>query len=152
MMNRCLCWPTVASCVATLVFGVTGCGKPQAVKGTGSTIKPLSILFFRYTAQHRGQTPLNREELEKFINAQGPTELEVLGAKDMNDLFTSARDQQPYIVRYGVTVPPPGPGGPTVVAYETKGVSGRWLVAFSTAGVDEVDASKLKELVPDAKP
>ena len=151
-MTSRLRWLTAASCSAILVFGGFGCGKPQPAKGTDSTIKPLSILFFRYTAQHRGQTPPNREELETFIGTQGPKELEVLGVKSLDDLFTSARDKQPYVIRYGVTIPPPGPNGPTAVAYEATGVHGRRLVVFSTAGVEEVDAARLKQLVPDAKP
>jgi len=135
-----------------LLTGSVGCNKPTVAKGVNARIRPLAILFLRFTSQHRGKSPQNREELEKFIDTQGPRELEAFGIKKMEDLFVSERDEQPYVVRYGIDIPPPGPNGQTAVAYESKGLNGNRLVVFSTAGVEEVGTARLKQLVPDAQP
>jgi hypothetical protein len=73
------------------------------------------------------------------------------GAPDLNALFVSPRDNQPYVVRYDLDRSQlmPGPTMP-IIAYEQTGVNGNRYVADMVGGVREVDETKFRELVPDA--
>lgn len=134
------------------LFAVAGCGgTPPPAKGNDSEVKKLGIAFMRYVGSHRGQSPANRDELEKFLAAMKPDELKAMGIESVSEVFESSRDGEALVVRYGVPIPPPGPGNPTVVAYEKEGVSGKHFVVYDTAGVEEISAERLKELVPDVK-
>jgi len=114
-------------------------------------VKKLGIVFMRYLGSHRGQTPASKTELEQYIASLTPEDKKGLGIENPSEVFTSSRDMQEIVVRYGLQIPPPGPGKPPVVAYEKDGVGHRHLVAYANGGAEEVTAAQLKEMVPDAK-
>lgn len=113
-----------------------------------SNVKNIAIFYGRYMSQNRGQTPPDEEALKKFIASHPATELADLKITDVEPLFVSPRDQQPYVVLYGVKLPPPSPTGSPVIAYEKDGVGGRRFVAFANAGVEELDDARFGQLVP----
>lgn len=113
-----------------------------------SNVKNIAIFYGRYMSQNRGQTPPDKEALKKFIASHPATELAALKITDVEPMFVSPRDQQPYVVLYGVKLPPPSPAGSPVIAYEKDGVGGRRFVAFANAGVEELDEARFRELVP----
>lgn len=134
-----------------LILAILGCGSGGTPKQTTeSEVKRLGIVFGKFLGAHRGKAPANREELEQFIQAMPANERTVIGADNPAELFRSKRDGEEIVVRYGLTVPPPGKD-PTVLAYEKKGVGGKHMVVYGTAGIDEITAARLKELVPDMK-
>ncbi|MDB5389197.1 MAG: hypothetical protein JWM11_4843 [Planctomycetaceae bacterium] len=144
-------WSVRALGLGCLLFAA-GCGGNQpAAKGTESEVKQIGIVYMRYLGSHQGKSPANREELDKFLEKMSPADLKTMGIANAKDVFISSRDKSEIVVRYGIEVPPPGPGKPTVVAYEQKGVGGKHLVVYGTAGVEEITNAKLKELVPDVK-
>jgi hypothetical protein len=113
-----------------------------------SNVKNIAIFYGRFMSQNRGRTPPDKEALKKFIASHPVAELAALKITDVEQLFVSPRDQQPYVVRYGAKLPPPGPSGSPVIAYEKDGDGGRRYVAFANAGVEELDDARFKELVP----
>lgn len=113
-----------------------------------ANVKNIAIFYGRYTSQNRGRTPPDKEALKKFIASHPAAELAALKITDVEQLFVSPRDKQPYVVCYGAKLPPPGPSGSPVVAHEKDGVEGRRFVAFSNGGVDELDDARFRELVP----
>lgn len=113
-----------------------------------TNVKNLAIFYGRYVSQNRGQTPANEEELKKFIAGHPASELAAFKITDVGQLFVSPRDKQPYVIRYGFALPPPGPSGSPVIAYEKAGVGGRRFVAFANAGVEELDDARFRQLVP----
>lgn len=135
--------------VASLCLGCSSASAPA--KGLDNELKPLGILYMKYVGRHQGKSPGSREELENFIKSNGQDELKGMGISDTGAIFLSSRDGSPLIVRYGVQIPPPGPGGPSIVAYEAIGSNGRRFVANSMGGVEELDEATLKEKVPDFK-
>ena len=144
-----------AQCAILLAIGgvvaaTMGCGGPDHVAEEASTLKPLAILYGRYIAQNRGQPPANEAAFRAFVEKEGPSLLEQFEAKDVSSLFVSSRDKKPYTILYGPLTGPPGPAGQPVFAYEQEGVGGMRLVASSLGAVDEVDATKFKQLVPSA--
>ena len=113
-----------------------------------SNLKVLSVFYGRYIQTHQGQTPPDAEAFKKFITSMPASELETFKVTDVEKLFVSPRDGQLCVVRYGFALPPPGPTGAPVVAYEKVGVNGRRYVAYSVGGVDEVDEARFRQLVP----
>lgn len=136
----------------TYLFSLAGCGgTPPPATGNNSEVKKLGIAFMRFVGSHRGKAPANRDELDKFLAAMKSDELKAMGIENIREIYQSSRDDSELVVRYGITIPPPNPSNPTVVAYEKEGVGGKRLVVYETAGVEEISAERLKELVPDAK-
>jgi len=136
---------------ATASLLAVGCGiNAQKAEQETSNLKPLMVLYGRYIGQHRGQPPPNEAAFKDFVKSAGTAELPG-GAKDMDALFTSTRDKQPYVIIYGPSKGSTGPGGQPVVAYEQAGVNGRRYVASMLGAIEEVDEGKFRELVPDAK-
>ena len=113
-----------------------------------SNVKSIAIFYGRYMSQNRGRTPPDKEALKKFIASHPATELAALKITDVEQLFVSPRDQQAYVVLYGAKLPPPGPSGSPVIAYEKDGDGGRRFVAFANAGVEELDDARFRQLVP----
>jgi hypothetical protein len=127
-----------------------GCqpGTGRDVPPVETNMKNLAIFYGRYVAQHRRQTPPDKEAFKKFIAGHPAAELAALKITDVEQLFVSPRDKQPYVVRYKFALPPPSPTGSPVIAYEKDGVSGRRFVAFANAGAEEVDDASFRKLVP----
>jgi hypothetical protein len=84
------------------------------------------------------------------VEKEAPSLLEQFAVKDVQALFVSSRDKEPYVILYGPLTGPPGPGGQPVFAYEKTGVGGTRMVATSLGAVEEVDETRLKQLVPSA--
>jgi len=142
-----------------LVFGLLagslcaiGCGRSQQQVEEESMLKPLAILHGKYASQHQGKAPADEAEFKKFVDAQGPEALKAHGITDSAKLWVSPRDKQPFGVVYGTVSGPPGPAGQPVVAYESKGVGGKRMVASQLGAVDEVNEARFRELVPSATP
>lgn len=126
-----------------------GCGGGHgSAAQESSNLKPLALLYGQYIGRHRGQPPPNESEFKQFIQKDGATLLATFAIADVDELFVSSRDQQPYVVLYGPTSGPPGPAGQPVIAYERDGVGGKRFVASSLGAVEEVDESKFREWVP----
>lgn len=133
---------------AALAACFSGCidSSQQAAQQT-SNIKPLAVLYGRYVNMHQGQPPPNEAEFRTFLAGESAM-LQQLGVSDAAGLFTSSRDGQPYVIRYGPADGPPGPGGLPVIIYEQTGVEGKRYVASSLGAIEEVDESKFAEYVP----
>ena len=79
--------------------------------------------------------PASEKELRGFIT-------EKAADADLEALFRSSRDGQPYVVVYlGKSKASPG----TVIAYEKNGQGGKRFVAFSTTEVRELDDAAFKQ-------
>ena len=133
-----------------VLLSATGCTNTEAVQEQASTIKPLAVLYGKYVGEHRGQPPASEAEFKAYVEASGKPILEANKISDVNSLFTSSRDHQPYVILYGPLKGPPGPAGQPVFAYEKVGVNGKRYVASSLGAVEEVDEARFKELVPGA--
>lgn len=137
----------ILACVSFLV----GCGGTQTASQATeeSGLKPLAVFYGRFIAQHRGQPPKDEAEFRQFLGTVGAEELASFNVQNIDQIMTSSRDNQPYVVLYGApTGPAKGPGGAPVIAYEKQGVGGKRFVASNLGGVEEVDEARFKELVP----
>ena len=143
MIRVCFAILMSVSCVG---LGCRNANQPAAP--VESNLKILAVLFGRYLSQHQGRTPPDAVAFKKFVSELRPEELQMLKVTDVEKMFVSPRDGQPYVVRYGTKLPPPGPQGASIVAYEQTGVSGRRYVAYATAGTAEIDEATFRQLVP----
>ncbi|MCI0333491.1 MAG: hypothetical protein L0228_09740 [Planctomycetes bacterium] len=138
-----------ALAVAGALVGLSGCSShvetKRALTAETSNLKPLSILYGQYTSRNENRAPANEADFKKFIQTSGQWMLEQFKT-DIDTLFVSSRDGQPYVVFYRDN-PPPASG---IVAYERVGVGGERLVAQPFGGVEAVDDARFRELVPNA--
>lgn len=135
-----------------LFFSTGGCSDPgrsnQAEES--SSLKPLAAFYGKFVNQHGGKTPRSEAEFKAFLKE--PKNAESLRLEfqvaDVDAMFISPRDQQPYVVIYGAMPDLPGPGGAPVVAHEKTGVEGKRFVASALGAVEEVDEARFRGMVP----
>src|SRR5262245_48242561 len=145
-----------------LLFGLAcaGCGRrggglPAVATDDQVNLKALAVSYGHYQAKNKGKPPPNAQEHKKFIKSMDANTLAGLRVDpaDVEKLFVSPRDGEPYVVRYNVPANPSG-GVPNpmmtqtgvVIAYEKNGKNGKHLIAVSTGEVQEVDEDRLHQL------
>ena len=67
---------------------------------------------------------------------------------DITQFLTSPRDNQPYMIIWGVNA---RTGIPDPVAYEQTGASGTRMIGLGAGYVIYADEEKFKEMIPNAK-
>ncbi len=140
--------PSVAIAVCAAAAWLGGCSKSgtkEVVAAENSNLKPLSVLYGQYQSANQNRPPASEAEFKKFIQGRGESLLTQFET-DLDGLFVSKRDGQPYVVFYRGSKPPPS----GVVAYEREGVGGERIVAYPYGAVGVVDEIRFRELVPDA--
>ena len=130
--------------VATLV----GCGSGQTETARQQESSHLRALIglHRYATTQLGHRPTSEGEFKEFISNRAQAMLETLKVQNVDELFISERDNEPFVVMYGQQ--PPGVA-PDVVAFERTGVDGKRLVGFGLGMIQEVGEEKFSELVPE---
>jgi hypothetical protein len=138
-----------ATLAAWLIFAGLGCSGPPAPNSPERLpLRHLAILYGKYRGAHRGQPPKDEAQFKQFITALEPNQLAAAGvsAAEIDAMFVSPRDAQPYDVRYNDSPPPDGPNGPSAVVMERVGKNGMRLVAYSTAKVEEIDDAQYQKV------
>lgn len=123
-----------------------GCGdrqEPEDVVELRSNMRGLAVAYGNYTKSHRGRPPRSEKLFRVWIEKQGPDFLTILQVDNVDDIFISSRDNEPYVVVYGKPK--------RVVAYEAVGVDGKRFITDDLGVSTEVDEATFDEMVPDAK-
>lgn len=128
---------------ATSLLGCSGVSEDADLAKQRMGLGGLARVYGQYMSQHRGRPPRSEKELRKFIESQGAEYLVGLEVETIDELFTSPRDGEPYVVIYGKRQ--------DVVAYEAVGADGKRFYAHNLGGAELVDEAKFQEMVPDAK-
>lgn len=135
-----------AVCIAVLAGGVGGCGGPAKPPETQSGRMQAVVSLYGMARTVQGRAPADEERFKSFIAEKGAKTLERVKVTSADELLTSERDGQPFMVIYGK---PPTGVNPDVIAFEQTGVDGKRQVGFGMGHVQEVDEAKFKELVPN---
>lgn len=136
-----------------VILATIGCGsKPVEQPATEANLKAIYVLFGQYTGQNRGQSPPNADAFKKFLQGLDPEQLKAVTDKDVDSLFVSPRDNQPYVIHYKGEIGVPGVGAPSAagggwLAHEATGVDGKRYLLLSTGIIEEVDAARFAEIV-----
>ncbi|MBX3420526.1 MAG: hypothetical protein KF752_03110 [Pirellulaceae bacterium] len=130
-----------------MVF-VAGCSRQDSSAETeASNLKPLAVYYGRYIGAHRGKRPANEKQLKDFIAKRPIAELQMMGVHDVEALFISSRDNQPYRFRFQSGASKPNEI--EVFAWEQVGAGGVRYVAGTLGQVVAADEERFRQLVPN---
>lgn len=132
------------------VVSLQGCGGPDAAdllaEANDSNIQRLANVYGAYQSRNDWEGPENEAELKAFLKAWNPQKLKNIGVDPANidELFVSSRDGEPFKVRYGV----PGHimGSDAPVVFESTGVDGMRMVGLLNMTTREVDGTEYERL------
>jgi hypothetical protein len=136
------------------LLGLAGCGETPVPVDDQAGMRNLMFLarfYGRYQAMSRGAVPPSEEALKKFMQGPIAAEVQASGVTNVDDVFISPRDKQPYVITYKKPPRNPGINGDPIFAYEATGVDGKRLVSTMVGTVQEMDAEQFKAAVPDAQ-
>jgi hypothetical protein len=99
---------------------------------------------YQLHVEKKRKGPANEQELREFAKGLTAKEKdEYLIGEDVESIFVSSRDNQPFVIKYNLNL---APGGETrAVAWETTGENGRRYVALSMGYVEEYDEETFKQ-------
>jgi hypothetical protein len=136
----------------TLVI-IAGCGGSDALKSPAAArMKGLATMYLDYAAA-RGSGPPNEQAFKKHLRTVEGFVLQMNGVdpKAIDSTFISQRDNEPFVILYGVGINQISGTSAPLIAYEKTGVNGKRLVAFANTKLDHVDEARLKELIEAKK-
>ena len=147
--------PRKTALLVGMVVGVIGCGgcgtsdpkpalKAAVLRANSTNSKRLATLYNRYHARFFSG-PRDETTFKKFIADRLAAELEELGASsgDIDALFVSERDKQPFFIRYGLSLTD---ARFRAMVLETQGLNGKALVLFGGRGGIREAAVPIAEL------
>ena len=130
---------------------VAGCTQNNPARriaaANDSNILRLSNLYQAYRLHKGNQGPKDEADIKNFLQQDlTPTRLERMGVdpNNIDGLFISDRDGQPFVVRYGVGG---GLGATDAVVFEQQGRDGKRQVGFTNGSVEEVDSARYDQLL-----
>ena len=132
---------------------IAGCGGTNSDKmfadATDSNAKRLGTLYAQYQVSNRDARflgPADKDAFVTFIKEQNARGLERIGVDpdNLEPLFVSERDQQPFKIRWEVQGVSRGPAQPVI--FETAGRDGTFVVGFTGFIQKEVDQAEYDRL------
>jgi len=124
-----------------MLLGCPAAQESAEVAVQRSNMRALAAAYGSYQKNNRGRPPKSEKSFRAWIEKNGGA-LDY-GAEDIDEMFISSRDDEPYVVIYGKPK--------DVVAYESVGVEGKRYIADNLGIVTEVDEATFREKVPDAE-
>ena len=90
--------------------------------------------------------PENEEVFKKFLRDADPARMERMGVSvnDIDSLFVSERDNEPFQIRYEIQGSPRGCAEPAI--FEATGSGGKRMVAFLNMSQKEVEELEYDQL------
>lgn len=136
------------SLILGLLAGCSGSADPvnALAKANESNIQRLANLYLAYQSDNNWAGPPDEVAFKEFIKAYSPKKLERIGIDpaQVDQLFVSERDGQPFKIRYKVVGNMMGSTEPVV--FEAEGAGGQRMVGFLNMTQREVDAAEYDSL------
>lgn len=133
--------------VCLVVGATTGCNTSvspdDAVAAANSTnIQRVTNLYLAYQANNNWIGPADEAALKDFIRGLPESQLTRIGVNpgQLDELFISDRDSQPFKIRYKVLGNVRGSEEPVV--FEAEGSGGQRMVGFLNMSQREVDSAE----------
>jgi hypothetical protein len=149
-MEAVLCSPRPRALLAVFVLALAmscllaGCGGGTKVTLPDARVRltQLQRLYAAYCEKHR-KGPPNEQALLEFRDKLTPAEKEAyLISDDVQDIFTSPRDNQKFEVKYNVRI---DPAQNKALAWEATGKDGKRFVALTIGYIEEYDDQTLAD-------
>jgi hypothetical protein len=130
---------------------VAGCGSKSDVPvgKAAENIRKLALAYVQFAATNKGIGPSNKDALASFLAKQNRLSREAAEA-----YFVSPRDNQPYVIRWGLrplgsaSIGPDVPE-PSIIIIERTGVDGVRYIADGQLGIRQLSDEELQHAVPD---
>lgn len=138
--HRCARRVTILLCCLAL-----GCGGGTASPEPDAKVRLTKVLrLYQVYVEKNKQGPPNEQALRQFGQKLSARERdEYLIGDDLDSIFTSPRDKQPYVIQYNLKL---DPGARTrAVAWEATGEAGMRFVALSVGYVEEYDEETFQQ-------
>lgn len=142
-------------CLASLVIlslVLPGCGsggdaKSMIAAANDSNVKRVATMYSFFHLKNNFKGPKDEAELRSFISEQDVKRLSLadIDPADLDGLFVSERDDEPFVIRYGIDTYIRGPAVPVV--FEATGFEGLRQVGFCNGSMKEVDSDEYDELL-----
>jgi hypothetical protein len=145
-------WAIVpAGCCLSLLLGCGGGSTPapQSTRETAVALKLAGLQYGEYVATNNGAPPKDLESFRKFLESR-IADLVNYNVKSADDLLSSRRDGQPFVLICGKKVFDPDQPDMLWAAYEQTGVDGNRLAANVRGGVVELSAEEFARRIPAA--
>ncbi len=148
-----MCSKEIRKIVLILVglFAAGGClnrVNPDSMiaKANDSNVKRLATMYSIFQTQNGFRGPKDEASFRQFIRQQDPQRMKVAGMdiSDVDSLFISERDNQPFKIRFGVNTVIRGPAMPVI--FEAEGIEGKRQVGFTNGPMQEVDSAEYEKL------
>jgi hypothetical protein len=110
-----------------------------------SHLKIIADSYSLFLKNNR-RLPKDDTEFREFVTQRAAEDPRAEG-QTIDQLLTSPRDRQPYVLLTEQNAPS---GGSIQAAYEQEGVNGRRLIADTAGNIQEVDEATFRTLVPDS--
>lgn len=139
---------SIASLLVTLAIGCSSGNKAASAlaDANSSNVQRLANLYFTFQSEHEWRGPQDETEFKTFLRSVNPAKLERIGIdpNNIDALFISERDGQPFAIRYGVPGSVMGSAEPVI--FEATGDGGKRQVGFLNMTQREVDAAEYDAL------
>jgi hypothetical protein len=136
----------------TLLFAfsllLSSCGRDDALDSpTAARLKGLATIYLDFVVAKGGTSPASEAELKKHMRALDAIQLGMYGFErdKIDEAFHGLRDNEPFVVVYGVAPGTIGAKNGPLVAYEKTGARGKKLAADISAQVHLLTEAGLKE-------
>lgn len=146
-MRGAMVWLSAAA--AAVLVSFSGCGGDDGLNSpTAKKLTSVSTLYLDYAVGKAGAGPPNDAALKKHIKGLYASVLAHHGIdpNNLDDLFKSERDGQPFVVLYGTSVTSVSANSKQVIAHEATGKNGKRLVATAGMKVLSVTDAELEKL------
>jgi len=136
--------------LGALALAAAGCGPSSPRLNSRDEIPPgeaelrkVVSLYIEYGKGNGNKSPANAEQLKAWAQKLPKEKLTELGIEDVDKVFISPRDNQPFVV-----IPKSGPGPGRLIAHEQTGVKGKRYVAAGQGSVREVTDETFRGMLP----
>ena len=135
---------------AIVLAGAAGCGGTSDVPvgEPAENVRKLALGYVQFAAQNRGEGPSDKQAFLKFI-----AERNQMTEEEAEKFFISPRDNQPYVIRWGLRPEGsrpigPDPPKPLIIIYESTGSDGTRCVADGRMSVLKMSEDEFSKAVP----
>jgi hypothetical protein len=141
---------TLAPVLLALVT-FAGCGSDELSSPTAARLRGVAALYMDCAVARNGKGPASEQEFKKHLRRLPDHVLSSNGMdpKALDVAFVSLRDQEPFVVLYGLKITKISGTSAPLVVHEKTGKNGKRLVALANGKVDHVDEARLKELMAE---